>query len=592
VPDDDRPPNFVRFLRFVRPYVWFFVIASLGGIVKFTVPLLVPQVTRHLLDNVFLSPDLAREEQLRTLWIALGGLGALVVVVWFPATFVRSYFAGLAGNRAVFDLRQQLYDHILRMSASFFDRNRSGSIVSRLISDVALMQNLVGNALTNVWMDSAAIVVVLVFLIRIDLGLTLVALATFPVYIIAFKRFQTRIRSATHQIQEGTSQLAGNAQEKIAGSSVVQAFNQERREGRYFRRDSGELLNATVRLLRARGGNAAVTGLITQGAPLLVLLYGGALVINGSMTVGELVAVTLYLGPLYLPLERFSELNVVLSNSLAALDRVFEVMDQTPEIRDAPGAQELRDPVGAIRFEGVHFSYGGADSPVAVLDDVSFEVDAGQNVALVGPSGSGKSSLISLLPRFYDVTAGQILFDGHDLRSFTVKSLRRHVSIVLQTPVLFSGTVRANILYGMTSADDDAVIEAARAANALEFIEALPEGFESQVGEGGGFLSGGQRQRLTIARAFLKDPRLLILDEATSALDSASELQIQAALERLMKHRTTFIVAHRLSTIINADLILVLHRGRVVDAGRHDDLLDRQGLYRQLYSSYPEPSDS
>jgi subfamily B ATP-binding cassette protein MsbA len=588
MPDDDKPPNFLRFLHFVRPYVWFIVLASLAGIVKFTVPLLVPQVTRHLLDNVFLSPDLTQEQQLRTLGTALGGLGALIVLVWFPATYVRSYFAGLAGHRAVFDLRQQLYEHILRMSASFFDRNRSGSIVSRLISDVALMQNLVGNALTNVWMDSAAIVVVLVFLIRIDLGLTLVALATFPIYIVAFKRFQNRIRSATHRIQEGTSQLAGNAQEKIAGSSVVQAFNQERREGRYFRRDSGELLSATVRLLRSRAGNASVTGLITQGAPLLVLLYGGTLVINGTMTIGELVAVTLYLGPLYLPLERFSELNVVLSNSLAALDRVFEVMDQTPAIDDSAEATVLTDPVGAIRFEHVHFSYGdGADSPIAVLHDVDVEVAAGQKVALVGPSGSGKSSLISLLPRFYDVTSGRILFDGRDLRSLTVKSLRRHISIVLQTPVLFSGTVRANILYGMTSADDEALVAAARAANALDFIEALPKGFDSEVGEGGGFLSGGQRQRLTIARAFLKDPKLLILDEATSALDSASEQQIQAALERLMVNRTTFIVAHRLSTIINADLILVLSSGRVVDAGTHLELLDRAGLYRQLYSSYP-----
>lgn len=577
-------PNFVRFLAYVKPYRGFIVLAALGGMIKFTVPLLVPQVTRYLLDDVFLNSDFSEAQQLRLLWRSLGLLALLFLFVWAPATFGRSYFAGLAGHRAVFDLRQKLYEHILRMSASFFDRNRSGSIVSRLISDVALMQNLVGNALTNIWMDSAAIIVVLIFLFNINVKLTLVALVTFPLYIYVFKKFQSEIRSATHVIQEGTSQLAGNAQEKIAGSYVVHAFSQERREGRYFKRDSSQLLSAVVRLLRYRGGNSAVTGIITQSAPLIVLLYGGSLVINGAMTVGELVAVTMYLSPLYLPLERFSELNVVLSNSLAALDRVFEVMDQSPDIEDKLESQELINPKGRVRFDGVHFSYSSEeDSPVAVLHDISFSVEPGQKVALVGPSGSGKSSLISLIPRFYDVTEGAIRVDGYDVRELKVKSLRENISIVLQTPVLFSGTVRENILYSKPSASDDELIYAAKAANAYDFIQALPNGFESEVGEGGGFLSGGQRQRVTVARAFLKDPQILILDEATSALDSASEKLIQGALERLMENRTTFIVAHRLSTIQHADMILVMRAGRIVDAGTHGQLLRKEGLYQDLY---------
>ena len=577
-------PNFVRFLAYVRPYVWFIVLASLGGIIKFTVPLLVPQVTRYLLDDVFSKSEFSTQQQLHRLYRSIGLLGALFLFVWAPATYARSYFAGLAGHRAVFDLRQKLYEHILRMSASFFDRNRSGSIVSRLISDVALMQNLVGNALTNIWMDSAALLVVLFFLFRINVNLTLMALVTFPLYIYVFKTFQRNIRSATHEIQEGTSQLAGNVQEKIAGSYVVHAFNQERREGRYFKRDASHLLTATLRLLRFRGGNAAVTGVITQGAPLLVLLYGGYLVIMGSITVGELVAVTLYLGPLYLPLERFSELNVVLSNSLAALDRVYDVMDQTPDIRDAPEARELVNPQGRVRFERVHFSYGQeADSPVAVLRDLSFTVEPGQKVALVGPSGSGKSSLISLIPRFYDVTSGGILVDGQDVRNLQVKSLRQSISIVLQTPVLFSGTVRENILYSKPGASQNELIQAAKDANAYDFIQNLAQGFDSEVGEGGSFLSGGQRQRVTIARAFLKDPQILILDEATSALDTASERLIQDALEGLMEGRTTFIVAHRLSTIRHADMILVMRDGCIVDAGTHHQLLGKEGLYQELY---------
>ncbi|MCA9837631.1 MAG: ABC transporter ATP-binding protein [Trueperaceae bacterium] len=576
--------NFVRFLSYVKPYVWFIVLASIGGIIKFTIPLIIPQITKYLLDDVFLNSKYATAQQLNILFRTIGLMALGYVFIWAPATYARSYFAGVAGYKAVFDLRQKLYEHILRMSASFFDRHRSGSIVSRLISDVALMQNLVGNALTNVWMDSAAIVVVLFFLFRINVSITLVALATFPIYIIVFRRFQGKIRAATHEIQEGTSQLAGNAQEKISGSHVVHAFNQERREGRYFKRDSGELLTATVRLLNFRGANAALTGILTQGAPLLVLLYGGYLVINGHLTIGELVAVNLYLSPLYLPLERFSELNVILSNSLAALDRVFEVMDENPDIQDAPEATDLQNAKGRVRFEHVHFSYSQEDdSPLAVLRDINFTVEPGQKVALVGPSGSGKSSLISLIPRFYDVTEGSIQVDGQDVRNLKVKSLRSHISIVLQTPVLFSGSVRQNILYGKPSASEEELIAAAKAANAYDFIENLPKGFDSEVGEGGGFLSGGQRQRVTIARAFLKDPQILILDEATSALDSASEKLIQGALEKLMENRTTFIVAHRLSTIINADMILVMREGRIVDAGTHSQLLKREGLYQDLY---------
>lgn len=576
--------NFVRFLSYVKPYTWFIVLASVGGIIKFTVPLLVPQLTRYLLDNVFLNETFSAQQQWHILLRTLGLMALLYVLVWAPGTYIRSYFAGLAGHKAVFDLRQKLYEHIMRMSASFFDKHRSGSIVSRLISDVALMQNLVGNALTNVWMDSAAIIVVLFFLLRIDVGITIVALITFPFYILIFRKFQGYIREATYIIQEGTSQLAGNAQEKIAGNYVVHAFNQERREGRYFKRDSNELLSATVRLLRFRGGNAAITGILTQSAPLLVLLYGGYLVIHGQLTIGELVAVNLYLGPLYLPLERFSELNVILSNSLAALDRVFEVMDETPDILDAKGAKELNDCKGQVQFEHVDFSYSqDEDSPVAVLEDISFSAEPGQKIALVGPSGSGKSSLISLIPRFYDVTAGRILIDGQDIRQLQVKSVRQNISIVLQTPVLFSGTVRQNILYGKPGASEEELLTATKNANALEFIQALPKGFDSEVGEGGGFLSGGQRQRITIARAFLKNPQILILDEATSALDSASEKLIQAALEKLMEKRTTFIVAHRLSTIIGSDTILVMKDGKIVDKGNHRQLLDREGLYQQLY---------
>lgn len=579
-----KPHTFFRFLRYVAPYKHYVAFAAIGGAIKFTVPLLLPQLIRYLLDNVFLNPDLTNEAQLGQLYWYIGGLSAIFVFIWAPGTYLRHYFAGKAGHRSVFDLRCDLYYRILRMSASFFGRNKSGGIVARLISDIELIQNLVGTALTNTWMDLAAVIVILSFLLQIDLGVTLVALITFPLYLYLFKVFQKGIKASTHKVQEEIATMSGNVQEKIAGNTVVRAFTQEKREEKNFFRDSEHLFSTSMRRTRFQSGNAAVTGGLTRLAPLFVLLYGGYQVIHGQLTVGELVAVTMYLNPLYLPLQRFSELNVVLANSLAALDRVFEIIDEKPEIRDRPDAKELKEIRGEVRFEDVHFSYQDHDDDGAVLEDIGFTVQPGQKVALVGPSGSGKSTIISLIPRFYDVQSGRISIDGHDVRDVKVRSLRRHIGMVLQTPVLFSGTVRENILYGKPKASEDELIAACQAANAYDFIQALPRGFNTEVGEGGAFLSGGQRQRVTIARAFLKNPKILILDEATSSLDSESERLIQAALERLMVGRTTFIIAHRLSTIIGADLIFVLENGRIIDAGTHHELMQRRGLYQNLYS--------
>ncbi len=577
--------NFLRFLRYVSPYKHLVILAILAGVVKFTVPLLVPQLTRHLVDNVFLSQTLTAKEQLNQLFFFVGWLTAMMLLLWAPASFLRAYLAGKAGYRSVFDLRIDLYYRILRMSASFFTRNRSGGIVSRLISDIELVQNLVGSALTNIWMDIAALVVVLYFLVRIDPVLTLVALTTFPLYMFFFRKFRREIKATTRSMQEEIANMSGNVQEKIAGSTVVHAFTQEKREEQNFQDDSERLFSTAMRRIRFQAANVSVTGTLTQLAPLIVILYGGYAVINGGLSVGELVAVGLYLGPLYAPLQRFSELNVVLANSLAALDRVFEIIDEQPEILDRPGARTLDTFEGRVEFQQLYFSYGGGEDPV--LQDISFTVESGQRVALVGPSGSGKSTLVGLIPRFYDANFGSIEIDGQDVRDLKTKSLRRHIGMVLQTPILFSGTIRENILYGRPRASDSDVIAACKAANAYEFIRALPNGFGSEVGERGTFLSGGQCQRITIARAFLKDPKILILDEATSSLDSESERSIQAALDQLMIGRTTFVIAHRLTTIEGADRILVLDSGRLVDDGTHEQLLNRAGVYQNLYNHVP-----
>jgi len=578
---EGRPGSLRRFLTFLRPYFGLLALASLGGMVKFGVPLLVPMATRFLLDDVFLDQSMSFEQKMNQLWTIVGGLIALFALFWAPMVYVRHYYAGLAAQRTVFDLRSRLYYHILRLSASFFTRLKSGAIVTRLTNDIDRVQNLVGGALTNVWMDLISLVLVIILLLQIDVALTLIALVTFPPYLYFFRRFNDRIRETAEDVQQNVSTLSGNVQEKIAGSTIVRAFGREKLEERHFFRDARRLLHSNLRSVRLESTNAVITGLLTQIAPLIVLLYGGWRVITGSLTVGDLVAVTLYLGNLYLPLQRFSELNIEFARSTAALNRVFALMDEQPEVRDEEGAVDLGVVEGTVEFREVSFAYEPETAPV--LHDVSFTARPGETVALVGPSGSGKSTIISLIPRFYDPSHGSIHIDGNDIRNVTTASLRRNVALVLQSPILFSGSIRDNLRYGRPDASDDDIVEAARAANALDFIRELPRGFDTEVGEGGGFLSGGQRQRLTIARAFLKDPRILILDEATSALDTTSERLIQESLEQLMKGRTTFVIAHRLSTIVGADRILVMRAGRIVESGNHEELLEREGLYSELF---------
>ncbi|MEP6986404.1 MAG: ABC transporter ATP-binding protein, partial [Chloroflexota bacterium] len=468
----------------------------------------------------------------------------------------------------------------------FFDRNKSGYIVQRLIGDIEMAQDLIGSALTDTWMDFVALFAILYFLLQIDVGITISALVTFPLYLYFFRKSQTEIRSSSLKVQEEIAALSGHVQERIMGNRVVHTFTQEKNEETVFFRDAQNLFSMTMWRAYLQSSNITTTGVLTQIAPLFVLLYGGTRVVTGHLTVGELVAVTMYLTPLYTPLQRFAQLNLVFANSMAAVDRVFAIMDEKPEIRDRQGATVLRDVKGVVEFSRVAFAYPQAteSEPGPVLRDMNFVVNPGERVALVGPSGSGKSTIVSLIPRFYDVDLGSVKIDGYDVRDVTVNSLRRNVGMVLQNPILFSGTILDNVRYGKPEASMSEVVEACKAANAYEFIKKMPKQFENEVGEGGNFLSGGQKQRITIARAFLKNPKILILDEATSELDSVSERLVQQALERLMEGRTTFVIAHRLSTIENADRIFVLENGSIVESGTHGELLEHEGVYQKLYS--------
>jgi subfamily B ATP-binding cassette protein MsbA len=567
--------SLARFLGFVRPYRGLLAAAVGFGIVRYLVPLALPWSIKILVDD-FLAPGSVRRHS--DLHLLMAGLCALYIL-YAASSYWRSYLAGLAGHRLIFDLRQALYLHVQRMSLSFFDRQKIGAVVSRMTTDIASAQNFVGAAFVNTIMDFACVAVIIVLLFWVHPQLALVSLSVLPAYALISHVLQKRIRAKSRAIHHQLQEISGDLHEQFAGISTIQAFTQEDAAAREFRVQSEQYFETVMGNVRLQSIALGATGLLTALGPILVLWYGATEVWAGRLTVGSLMAFYGYLGMLYQPVQRLTELNLILANSLAAMDRIFEVFDTYSEVRELPEASDLPRVRGEIRFDSVDFQYEGRDP---VLEALNLTIAPGTTAALVGPSGAGKSTLVKLLPRFYDVTGGRILLDGTDIRTVTLKSLRRQIAIVSQEPILFSGTIEDNLRYGHPGAADDEVRAAARAAFADAFIEALPQGYRTQIGERGVRLSGGQKQRIAIARAFLKGAPIVILDEPTSALDAESEELVKQALNRLLEGRTALIIAHRLSTIEHADLVVVLDQGRIIEHGRHDQLMRRAGgLYRR-----------
>ncbi len=564
---------YLRILKFIRPYLGRLIAAGFCTVMTAAANLYVPWIVRDVIDKVFQNKD----SDLLNL-ISLG-----IVVIFFARGifyYGQSYLMNYVGESIVIDVRGIVYRKLMTLSTHFFDTNKLGTIMSYVTNDVAALQGaMVANSI-EIITETSVLIGSVGAMVYLDWKLTLFTFCTFPVVLFFMDFFGKKIRKSGHRIQQATADITSILQETLAATRVVKSFVREPYEIARFDQQNKANFYANMKSAKLMGTLSPVIEFIAALGVTAIIWFGGRSVIGGDITAGSLVAFLVYAINISNPIKRIARVLGSIQKALAAAERVFYIMDLTDTIPQKPDAITLPSVEGNVEFRHVSFAYNKGET---ILHDVSFSAKPGQAIALVGPSGAGKSTVASLLPRFYDVTEGAIFVDGYDVRDVTLASLREQVGIVPQETNLFNDTVYNNILYGRLDATRDEVIAAAKAANADEFIQQLPKGYDTQLGDRGVNISGGQRQRISIARAILKNPRILILDEATSALDTESERIVQEALDRLMVGRTSFVIAHRLSTIQNAAKIIVLDKGSIVEEGTHQQLMAKHGLYAHLH---------
>ena len=566
--------DYKRLILFIKPYWKRLGLAIVCIVLSAAANLYVPWIIKDMVDKVLMDKDMM------LLNIIAGGI---VVVFLFRGIFYygQSYLVSYIAQRVIIDVRELLYIKFQKLQLSYYEKKQTGTIMSYITNDVAALQAALVDSLIEMVTERSILIGSLIMMFYLDWKLSIVTLVVVPIIGQAMKVFGRKLKMSGALIQERTAEITSLLQESISGVRVVKSFAREDYEIKRFQNQNDLNFRANMKSVQLSSLLTPTVEFLAAVIVAVILWFGGYQVVNGALTAGALVAFLTYAVNLANPVKRISRVYGTINKAMAAAERVFNVLDTEEELKDKPNAIELPKISGTVKFDHVSFGY---KEGVNVLHDLTLEAKPGQVIAFVGPSGAGKSTIANLIPRFYDVTAGSIKIDDIDIRDVKIQSLREQIGVVPQETMLFSGSVKDNIRYGRLDATDEEIIEAAKAANAHNFIMNLSDGYETKIGERGITLSGGQRQRTAIARAILKNPRILILDEATSALDTESEEIVQEALDKLMIGRTSFVIAHRLSTIIHADKIIVLENGRVCESGTHQQLMQTGGLYSHLYN--------
>ncbi len=564
-----------KLFRYMRPYLSQLIGGLICLVLVGIIGLLIPWLFKFLIDDVLIGGD-------EVILNYIAGSAVLLYFLKGVFNYGQKYLISGMSQHVIVDLRKDLYEHLQKLSLSFFERQRTGDLMSRVTNDVNVIQNSLINGLSNLVLQPIMIIGIVGFLLYIDWKLALVSFLIIPLVSYVINKFGFKMRSISTKIQNEMSNVTNILQETLSAVRIVKAFNNEQKEIKKFSKANDRTLKQNLKGVQIKATITPIVELIISLGAAAFLWYGGHKVLRGEMTTGELITFIGYIGLLISPINILSKSYNLMQKAVGASERIFELLNVEEKVIEKENAEKMPPITGKVVFDDVNFSYNEDEK---VLNNINLKVEPGEMVAFVGHSGAGKTTLVNLIPRFYDVDTGEIRIDGIDVKNVTLSSLRKQTGIVPQDTILFKGTIAENIAYGASDKTREEIIDAAKKANAHQFILEFDNGYETEVGERGVSLSGGQKQRISIARALLTDHRILILDEATSSLDLRSESLIQEALERLIKDRTTFVIAHRLSTIINADKIIVIEEGEIVEEGSHEKLLNNEGYYYRLYKS-------